>query len=124
MTLVEREEIPALYAYDQFHYALSYDVHSVRPDVLVSVAEHRGHVVGITAASADCEVVWQIGVDILAEYQGLGIWKALVGTLTQALWKREIIPYYSTTVSHLQSRQVVSRLGYWPAWIESYTKGA
>src|SRR5438270_13923309 len=29
--------------------------------------------------------------------------KALVGTVTQALWKREIIAYYSTTVSHLQS---------------------
>jgi GNAT superfamily N-acetyltransferase len=122
VTLVEREDIPTLYTYDQFHHALSYDVHSVRPDVLASVAEHRGHVVGIAGASADCDVMWQIGVDILAEYQGLGIGKALVGTLTQALWKREIIPYYSTTVSNLQSRQLVSSLGYWPAWVDFYTK--
>lgn len=122
VTLVERKDIPALYTYDQFPHALSYDVHHVRPDVLAAVAEHRDQVIGIAAASADGDVMWQIGVDILAEYQGVGIGKALVGTLTQALWKRGIIPYYSTTVSHLQSRQLASSLGYWPAWVELYTK--
>jgi GNAT superfamily N-acetyltransferase len=122
VTLVEGEDIPALYRYDQFPHALSYDVHSARPDVVASVAEHRGHVVGIAGASADCDVMWQIGVDILADYQGFGIGKAVVGTLTQEIWKREIIPYYSTTVSNLQSRQVVSSLGYWPAWVELYAK--
>lgn len=122
VTLIEREDIPALYTYNQFPHALSYDVHSVRPDVLASVAEYQGNVVGIAAASADCDVMWQIGVDVLAEYQGLGIGKAVVGTVTQALCKREILPYYSTTLSNLQSRQVVSSLGYWPAWIELYAK--
>ncbi len=122
VTLVEKEDISALYMYDQFRHALSYQVHNVRPDVLAAVAEHRGNVVGIAGASADCDVMWQIGVDILAEYQGLGIGKALVGTLTQALWNREIIPYYSTTVSNLQSRQLVSSLGYWPAWVDLYAK--
>ncbi|HEY7415117.1 MAG TPA: GNAT family N-acetyltransferase [Ktedonobacteraceae bacterium] len=122
VTLVERKDIPSLYEHDQFQHALSNQVQSVRPDVLASVAEHRGNVVGIAGASADCEVMWQIGVDILAEHQGRGIGKALVGTLTRALWKKGIIPYYSTTVSNLQSRQLASSLGYWPAWIELYTK--
>lgn len=122
ITLVAREDIPSLYKYDQFQNALSYRVQSVRPDVLAFVAEHHGNVVGIAGASADCDVMWQIGVDTLAEYQGHGIGKALVGTLTQALWKREIMPYYSTTVSNLQSRQLVSSLGYWPAWVELYSK--
>lgn len=122
VTLVERENIPGLYAHEQFPHALSYQVQSVRPDVLACVAEQQGNVVGIAGASADCEVMWQIGVDILAEYQGRGIGKALVGTLTRALWKKGIIPYYSTTVSNLHSRQLTSSLGYWPAWIELYTK--
>ncbi len=122
VTLVEREDISSLYTHDRFRNALSYHVESVRPDVLASVAEYQGNVVGIAGASADCDVMWQIGVDILSEYQGYGIGKALVGTLSQALWKREIIPYYSTTVSNLQSRQLVSSLGYWPAWVELYTK--
>jgi GNAT superfamily N-acetyltransferase len=122
VTLVERENIPCLYKHDQFQHALSYQAQSVRPDALASVAEHQGSVVGIAGASADCDVMWQIGVDILAEYQGRGIGKALVGSLTRALWKKGIIPYYSTTVSNLQSRQLASSLGYWPAWIELYTK--
>lgn len=122
VTLVGREDISSLYTHDQFYHALSYQAQSDRPDVLASMAEHQGNVIGIAGASADCEVMWQIGVDILAEYQGRGIGKALVGTLTRALCKRGIIPYYSTTVSNLQSRQLASSLGYWPAWIELYTK--
>jgi GNAT superfamily N-acetyltransferase len=122
VTLVERGDIPALYAHDQFRNALSYHIESMRPDVLASVAERHGAVIGIAGASADCDVMWQIGVDVLSEYQGRGIGKALVGTLSQALWKRDIIPYYSTKVSNLQSRQVASSLGYWPAWVDLYAK--
>jgi GNAT superfamily N-acetyltransferase len=124
VTLVEGEDIPALYTQDQFHHALSYHSESTRPDVLASVAERHGAVVGIAGASADCDVMWQVGVDVLADFRGRGIGKALVGTLSQALWKRGIIPYYSTTVSNLQSRQVASSLGFWPAWVDLYAKGA
>jgi len=122
LTLVEREHIPSLYTFAQFQNALSYQVQSIRSDVLACVAEHQGKVVGIAGASADCDTMWQVGVDILAVYQGHGIGKALVGMLSHALWKREIIPYYSTTVSNLQSRQLAGSLGFWPAWIELYTK--
>jgi len=79
-------------------------------------------VVGIAGASADCELMWQIGVDVLPEYQGLGIGKALVGTLTKAVLEKGVLPYYSTEVSHLQSRQLAVSLGYWPAWVQLYAR--
>jgi GNAT superfamily N-acetyltransferase len=66
--------------------------------------------------------MWQIGVDVLPEYQGLGIGKAIVGSLTRAVLDEGVLPYYSTAVSNLQSRQLATRLGYRPAWIELYTR--
>lgn len=81
-----------------------------------------GKVVGIAGASEDCELMWQIGVDVLPEFQGLGIGKAIAGTLTKAVLDEGVLPYYSTEVSNLQSRQLAISIGYWPAWVELYDR--
>ncbi|WP_199618323.1 GNAT family N-acetyltransferase [Paenibacillus alkalitolerans] len=122
VTLVQRNEVPSLYAYNGFNHALSYRVDNPRPDVLATVAEFNGEIVGIAGASEDSELMWQIGVNILDEYQGRGIGKALVGTLTNAILNEGAVPYYSTEVSNLQSRQLAISLGYWPAWVELYAR--
>lgn len=69
--MIEKQAIPELYQQsDQFHYALQYDLHSQRPDVLAVAARDQGMLIGVAGASADCSTMWQIGVDVLSPYRG------------------------------------------------------
>jgi GNAT superfamily N-acetyltransferase len=123
LSIFRQEKMASLYGMaSDFPHALSGHPNVSRPDMLAVVAADGGKVVGIAGASADCELMWQIGVDVLPEYQGMGIGKAIVGTLTRAVLDEGVLPYYSTAVSNLQSRQLATRLGYRPAWIELYTR--
>lgn len=115
-------DVQAAYVHKGFNHALGYRVDSPRPDMICTVAEHNGIVAGIAGASADCETMWQIGVDVAPHFQGRGIGRALVGTVARAIWKEGIIPYYSTEISNLRSRQLAVSLGFWPAWIQLYAR--
>ncbi|QYR20292.1 GNAT family N-acetyltransferase [Paenibacillus sp. sptzw28] len=117
-----RNNVVELYEHLNFRHALSYRADTPRPDMLATIAECDGKIVGMAGASGDCELMWQVGVDVLPEYQGLGIGKAIVGTLTEAILNQGILPYYSTEVSNLQSRQLAVSLGYWPAWVQIYAR--
>ncbi|MGZ9584257.1 GNAT family N-acetyltransferase [Paenibacillus marinisediminis] len=122
ITIHDCHTVSSLYAHKQFQHALTFNPNSDRPDMLAAVAEYKGATVGIAGASADCDTMWQIGVDVLPEYQGLGIGKAIVGRLTRAILEEGIIPYYSTSLHNLQSRQLAVSLGYWPAWMQLYAR--
>ncbi|WP_052487872.1 GNAT family N-acetyltransferase [Gordoniibacillus kamchatkensis] len=122
VSTVERRNIPDLYEHTYFKHALSYRPDSPRRDMLASIAECNGQIVGIAGASEDCELMWQTGVDVLPEYQGLGIGKAIVGSLTKAILDEGITPYYSTALGNLQSSRLAISLGYWPAWVQLYAR--
>ena len=38
-------------------------------DVLGVGAYEKGRLIGLAACSADCDTMWQIGVDVLSEYR-------------------------------------------------------
>jgi GNAT superfamily N-acetyltransferase len=118
--LAERADIPALYALEGFHNALGYDVHHPRPDVLATLAKRDGGVVGVAGASADCEMLWQVGIDVLPECRGFGLAAYLVQELTREVLRRGKIPYYGTASSNLASQRVAHRAGYLPAWVCAY----
>lgn len=118
--MVEKENIPALCALEGFHNAIQYDKNSQRPDMLVALAKHKGEVVGMAGASADCKTMWQIGVDVLPSYRGNGLATALVHMLTVEILNRGYIPYYSTDCSNVASQRVANQLGYFPAWAHCY----
>jgi predicted GNAT family acetyltransferase len=120
IAVCERESIPCLYAHPGFTNALSYRADHPRPDMIATVARRAGRIVGIAAASADCDRLWQIGVDVLPEERQHGIGRALVSRLTEAVLETGRIPCYSTAVSNIASRSLALRLGYWPAWTELY----
>lgn len=124
LNIYGKEQISRLYRYEGFHNALKYQFDTPRPDVLASVATSNGQIVGIAGASADCDEIWQIGVDIIPAYRGCGIGKALVSSLTEAIFQKGKIPYYSTVVSNLPSRNLAISLGYWPVWVELYSREA
>jgi GNAT superfamily N-acetyltransferase len=120
ISVCERGTIHELYAQPGFTNALSYRADHPRPDMIATVARRDGRIVGIAAASADCDRLWQIGVDVIPEERRHGIGRALVSRLTEAVLNTGRIPCYSTAVSNIASRTLALRLGYWPAWTELY----
>jgi len=120
ISVVDREGLPELYAHPGFANALIYRLDHPRPDMLATVARREGRIVGIAGASADCDRLWQIGVDVLPEERRHGIGRALVSRLTDAVLASGHVPCYSTAVSNIASRSLAIRLGYWPAWTELY----
>jgi hypothetical protein len=120
--VVDGLAVADLYRHDGFRHALSYLTGSPRPDMLAAVARRGDEVVGVAGASADCDELWQIGVDVVESQRGRGIGRAVVGRLTAEVLARGRVPYYSTTVSNLRSTRLALGLGYRLAWVELYAR--
>ncbi|UCD21817.1 MAG: GNAT family N-acetyltransferase [Chloroflexota bacterium] len=122
VNLVQEERIKRLYENNLFPNALGRHYDPQRPRLLGCSARHDGVTVGLAAASADSDSMWQVGIDILPGYRDRGIGKALVSQLTEALFKMEKLPYYSTGISNVASRRTAIAVGYRPAWVEIFSK--
>jgi GNAT superfamily N-acetyltransferase len=94
--------------------------HPDRPWKVAAAAKIKGEIVGLASASADCDPMWQIGVDTLETYRNHGIAKATVSAVTQYLIDKGITPYYSSYESNAASRATAAALGYKTAWVEMY----
>ncbi len=116
----EGREIHSLYETKGFDNAILYDVHHPRPDVLVVSALAGDVIVGMAGASADCETLWQIGIDVLPPFRGLGLASCLVSHLAQMILERGKLPYYGTASSNIPSQSVAHRSGFVPAWMCTY----
>jgi GNAT superfamily N-acetyltransferase len=92
-----------------------------RPRVVLA-AKLNGKIVGMAAAAADSDLMWQIGVDTLPRYQNRGIAKATVSAATEMVLEKGILPYYSTRVVNIASQRTALALGYRPAWVEVYSR--
>ena len=118
--LIEQCDIPPLYQFEGFHNAIGYDVNHPRPDVLAALAKHGDQIVGMAGASADCVLLWQVGMDVLPEHRRHGLGAYLVNRLKLEILKRGYVPYYGTSSSNLASQRVAHRAGYAPAWVNAY----
>ena len=120
--LMQEESIKQLYGNNLFPNALGRQHDPQRPRLLAYSANHDGLIVGLAAASADSDSMWQVGIDVLPGYRNRGIGKALVSGLTKALFDIEKLPYYQTTgMANISSRRIAVSLGYRPAWVEVYS---
>ncbi|WP_257903996.1 GNAT family N-acetyltransferase [Schaedlerella arabinosiphila] len=91
------------------------------PTRAVCIIKDRGKVVGAAgAAASSVEGMWEVGVDVLEGYRNarLGTW--LVRRLTKELTDRNILPFYSASVTNIGSQMVASRCGYIPAWVDTF----
>lgn len=93
-------------------------------DVLGVGAYHNGNLVGLAACSADCETMWQIGVDVLPEYRRKGIASALTSRLAIEILGRGKVPFYCCAWSNLKSAKNAIKSGFRPAWVEMTVKAA
>jgi GNAT superfamily N-acetyltransferase len=120
--VVEAEEVHELYQYRGFERALSYRPDHPRPDVAAAVARRAGAIIGIAGMSADCDALWQIGIEVVASARGAGVGRALVGRLTELAFQRNRVPSYTADVANLRSHALAASLGYWPAWVELFAR--
>ena len=93
-------------------------------DVLGIGAYENDRLIGLAACSADCEKMWQIGVDVLPEYRRQGIASALTTRLALAILERGKVPFYCSAWSNLRSVRNAIKSGFLPAWVEMTVKPA
>lgn len=92
-------------------------------DRLAVGAYERGNLVGLAGCSADCDTMWQIGVDVLPEYRRRGIACALTNRLARETFERGLIPFYSISWANIRSMKNAVRSGFRPGWVEAAAKG-
>jgi GNAT superfamily N-acetyltransferase len=122
LNLVEDVASLGLYRDKRFPNSLGHGHNPQTPWMVAAVAKYNGEIASIATASADCDVMWQIGVDTMEPYRNRGLGKATVSAVTEYLLEHGVIPYYSTFESNTASRATAAALGYKPAWVELYAR--
>lgn len=91
-------------------------------DVLAVGAYEAGKLVGLAGCSADCDTMWQIGIDVLPEYRRQGIASALTNKLARETFERGRVPFYCAAWSNVKSVRNALRSGFRPGWVEMAAK--
>ena len=91
-------------------------------DVLGVGAYDNGKLVGLAGCSADCDTMWQIGIDVLPEYRRQGIASALTSRLAIEILNRGKVPFYCASWCNVKSVRNAIRSGFRPAWVEMTAK--
>lgn len=91
-------------------------------DILGIGAYDNGRLIGLAACSADCDTMYQIGVDVLPSYRRKGIASALTSALAAEIIKLGKIPFYCAAWSNIGSVRNAIKSGFLPAWAEMTAK--
>lgn len=87
-------------------------------DVLGVGAYDNGKLIGLAGCSADCETMYQIGVDVLPEYRRRGIASALTSRLALEILALGKVPFYCAAWCNIRSVRNAIKCGFRPAWTE------
>jgi GNAT superfamily N-acetyltransferase len=91
-------------------------------DVLGVGAYDNGKLIGLAGCSADCEDMYQIGIDVLPEYRRQGIASALTSRLAIEVLNRGKVPFYCAAWCNVKSVRNAIKSGFRPAWVEITAK--
>ena len=91
-------------------------------DVLGVGAYDNGKLIGLAGCSADCQMMYQIGVDVLPEYRRRGVASALTSRLALEILALDKVPFYCAAWCNLKSVRNAIRSGFRPAWVEMTAK--
>ena len=115
------EKIRSLNGLKGFENALAFDENGSTPTRAVCIARCGGRIIGAAgAADSSVDGVWEAGVDVMEAYRGAGLGTCLVDRLTRELLTREIVPFYSASVTNLGSQMVAAGCGYRPMWVDTF----
>ena len=79
-----------------------------------------GMILGMAGATSDSDMMWQIGINVMPDAEGLGIGSMLVAIIKNEILSRGKLPFYGTSMSHIASQRVALAAGFVPAWAELY----
>ena len=91
-------------------------------DVLGVGAYDGDALIGLAGCSADCEMMYQIGIDVLPQYRRQGIAAALTSRLALEVLKLGKVPFYCAAWCNIASVRNAIRSGFRPAWVEVTAK--
>lgn len=91
-------------------------------DVLAVGAYDKDKLIGLAGCSADCDTMWQIGIDVFPEYRRQGIACALTSKLAMEVLNRGKVPFYCAAWSNIKSVRNAIKSGFKPAWIQMTVK--
>ena len=92
--------------------------HDRERDVLAVGAYDGGRLIGLAGCSADCESMYQIGVDVLPEYRRKGIASSVTSRLALEIMKLGKVPFYCAAWSNIRSVRNAIKSGFRPGWVE------
>ena len=93
-------------------------------DVLGVGAYDNGKLIALAGCSADCEEMYQIGVDVLPEYRRKGIASAITSRLALEILALGKVPFYCAAWCNIKSVRNAIRCGFRPAWVAMTAKDA
>ena len=115
------EEISSLNGLKGFENALAFDENGFTPTKAVCIARYHEQIIGVAGAAASSVAdVWEAGVDVAEAYRNAGLGTCLVSRLTKELLARNIVPFYSASVTNIGSQMVAGRCGYRPMWVDTF----
>lgn len=121
LTLLEGEDLAGL---DQKLWSNALTGDCPERDVLGFGAYEGEKLVGLAACSADCDTMWQIGIDVLPDHRRQGVAAALTSRLALSVLERGRVPFYCAAWSNLPSVRNAIKSGFRPAWVEMTAKPA
>lgn len=91
-------------------------------DILAVGAYDGTTLIGLAGASADCDTMWQIGIDVLPNYRQSGVAAALTSQLSNEIFKQSRVPFYCASWANIKSVRNALKCGFRPAWTEMTLK--
>ena len=119
LRVLHQEDFTSLYL-PQWSNALCEDRKHL--DILGVGAYDNGKLIGLAGCSADCEMMYQIGVDVLPEYRRKGIASALTSRLALEILALDKVPFYCAAWCNIKSVRNAIRSGFRPAWVAMTAK--
>ncbi len=118
---LKQEELHPFYGKQEFSNAAGDSFIQDRPNMLAVAAMDGESIMGMAGCTADSQILWQIGIDVLPQYRGRGIGVTLVKIIKNEIFKRGAIPYYGTSLSNIGSLKVALASNFIPMWVELET---
>ncbi len=115
LRVLQKADFSDLY-FEQWGNCLTFD--DRERDMLAVGAYDNGELIGLAGCSADCEMMYQIGVDVLPKYRRKGIASALTSKLAIEILKFGKVPFYCAAWSNIKSVRNAIKSGFTPAWVE------
>ena len=115
LRVLHKDDFANLYS-EQWEHCLTFD--DRERDVLCVGAYDGDKLIGLAGCSADCETMYQIGVDVLPEYRRKGVASAVTSKLALEVLKLGKVPFYCAAWSNIKSVRNAIKSGFFPAWVE------